>query len=147
MEHSSSREVNNSLARQEITRILWNPKVSKHVHNSQPLVPILSHISSVHESTTCFSKYSLILSPILRLGLASALFPSNFPSKALYEHLFPYSCPKPRPSLFFFYFITRWYLVTGPDYIFQMVGVFISMVYWKQLLGKGKLVPMQDVKI
>ena len=104
MEHSSSREVNNSLARQEITRILWNPKVSKHVHNSQPLVPILSHISSVHESTTCFSKYSLILSPILRLGLASALFPSNFPSKALYEHLFPYSCPKPRPSLFFFLF-------------------------------------------
>jgi hypothetical protein len=63
MEHSSSREANNSSASQEGTLILWNPKVRKRVHNSQALVPILSHINTVHVSTTYFLQDSLSYSP------------------------------------------------------------------------------------
>jgi len=61
----------------------------------------------------------------------------------MYAPLFPPYMPQVQP-ISLFYFITKWYLVRGPDYVFQMVGIFISMVYWQQLIGKGKLLPMHD---
>jgi len=145
VEHSSSLEANSSSATQEITRILYKPKVRKRVHNSQPFVPILGH--PFHASITYFLRDPLILSPSLRLVLSSALFPSSFPTKTRYAPLFPPTCPMPSPSIFFFNFITKWYLVMGPDYVVQMVRVSISLVYWKQCLDKGKLTPLHDVKI
>ena len=46
MEQSPSWEANWSWATQEISRILWNPKVYHRIHNSPPSVLILSQISS-----------------------------------------------------------------------------------------------------
>jgi hypothetical protein len=60
------------------------PEVHYRVHNSPPLVPILSQINPVHTTPS----YVLILSFHLRLGLPSGLFPSGFPIKILYAFLF-----------------------------------------------------------
>ena len=100
MEHSSSREANNSSASQEITRILWNPKFRKCAHNSKPHFPILSHINPVHASITYYLKDSLTL-PSLRLGLSSAHIPSSFPTKTLYASLFPPYVSQAKPTSFY----------------------------------------------
>jgi hypothetical protein len=50
MEQTLSLEAKRSLASQEITRILWNPKVYYRILNSLPPVPIFCHINPVHAS-------------------------------------------------------------------------------------------------
>jgi hypothetical protein len=61
---------------QEFTNGLFNSKVYYHVHNSPPLVSILSQINPVHTTPSYFSNVHFNI--ILRLDLPGAFFHSGF---------------------------------------------------------------------
>ena len=105
MEYSPSSEANRFPANEEISRILWNPKVHFCSHKCPPPVTILIQLDPVHIPTSWRS--ILILSSHLHLGLPSGLFPSVFPIKSLYTPLLSTiraTCPT---HLILLYLITR----------------------------------------
>ena len=81
MEERPFWEADRSSATQEISRILWNPKVHHRIHNSPPYVPILSQIVPVCPPHRKSRRSILILSSHLRLGLPSGSFPQVPPLK------------------------------------------------------------------
>jgi len=56
MEQSPSREANTHSATQEISRLLWNPKINYPVPKNPPLVPILRQMRPVHTLPSYFPK-------------------------------------------------------------------------------------------
>jgi hypothetical protein len=87
-----------SSASQEIPCILWNLKVLYRIHNSSPLVPIPSLISTVHGSQPHFLNIHFILSSHLRLGLQVVSFPTVSKPKPVCNSPVVHTCYKPRPS-------------------------------------------------
>jgi hypothetical protein len=74
-------------ASQEFSHHLWNQEVHCCVHQSQPLVPILSQINPVHVLNASSLRPILILFSYLLLGLPSGFFCSGIPTKTLYSFL------------------------------------------------------------
>ena len=64
MEHIPSREAKRFSGSQEISRILWNPKVHYRIHEFPPPVPILTHLDSVHTLTSYFLKIHFNIIPL-----------------------------------------------------------------------------------
>jgi hypothetical protein len=87
MEQSPSRETNRPSASEEIPSSLWNPKVHYRIHNSQPLVSILSQTHQVQVFPPCFSEIHSTIPSNPRLCLPSDLFPSGFLTKNPYAFL------------------------------------------------------------
>jgi len=76
MEQGPSWEAISHTASQEITHLLWNSMVHYPLHNSLPLVPILSQVHPVHSFPPCLPKIH-----------SNTVFPSGFPTKILYAFL------------------------------------------------------------
>jgi hypothetical protein len=88
-------EANSHSASQEIPRLLWKPKVHYRVHNSPPLVPILSQLHPVHNLPPYLS--ILIISSHLHLGLPSGLLPCFSTKKSVCIYI-SCACYMPRKS-------------------------------------------------
>jgi hypothetical protein len=86
MEQSPSWKANRFAASQEITRLLWNPKVHHRIHKCSPPI-ILSQLNPINTPHYTCLRSILILSSHLRLGLPSGLFLSGLPTKTLYTTL------------------------------------------------------------
>jgi hypothetical protein len=84
MQLSPSSKATSRSATQDFPNISWNPKVHYRVHQSPPLVPILSQINPVHITQSYFSKIHFNIIPYLPLDLPSGLRISSFPTKILY---------------------------------------------------------------
>ena len=80
---------------QEISRLLWNPKVHYRVYKIPPPVPILGQINPVRAPHPTSWRSILILSSHLCLGFPSGLCPSGFLTKTLYAPILPIraTCP------------------------------------------------------
>jgi len=87
MELSPSSEANSHSASQKFPHLLWNPKAYYRVHNSPPLIPILSQMNPVHIFPPHFPKIHCDIFSHLCPVLPSGLFPSGFPTEILYEFL------------------------------------------------------------
>ena len=55
--HLAVAKDESSSTRHDISRILWNPKVHYHFHNSPPLVPILRQMNPAHTLTSYFLEH------------------------------------------------------------------------------------------
>lgn len=73
-----------SVATKAISCILWNPNCHYRVHNSPPLVSVMSQINPIHVRNNISWRTILILSTYLHLSPPSNILSSGSPTKTLY---------------------------------------------------------------
>jgi hypothetical protein len=103
MEQSPSWEANHFSASQEIPRILKNPKVHYHIHNSPPTVSILSHGNAIHApppgQLVLIFNYNIILPSTRGSSKWSLSLSLRFPHQnPTCTSTLPHACYMPRPS-------------------------------------------------
>jgi len=78
------------LKNQKLIKILWHPEVHYHVHNSPPLVPILSHFILIHNHPPyfCTIHFNILQSTV---SLANGFLPSGFPPKPIMHYSSPHT--------------------------------------------------------
>ena len=103
----------NSSSVSQIPHFVWNWNVHYRVHNSPPLVPIVSQLYPVH--TPILFLHTLILSFHPHLGLPTVLFASGFPTKTLYEPVLSPNVPHASTISFFLVSSPRQYLVMSTN--------------------------------
>jgi hypothetical protein len=81
MEQSPSSQANSHPTSEEISYLLWNPKVNYRVHKSPPPAPILMKMNPVHTLPPSFLKIHF---NIIRTSTSQS---SGFPAKMLYTFL------------------------------------------------------------
>jgi hypothetical protein len=80
-------KANRFSASQEITRILWNPKVHYHIHKWPPTFPILSQLDPVYTPTFRFLKTRLNISLPFKPGSPKWSLFLRLPHQNLYTPL------------------------------------------------------------
>jgi len=97
-EQSPSWETNWFSARQEIFRILWNPKVYYRIHKCPSAVPILSQLDSIHNLTSHFLNIHLNIILLSTSGSSKWSLSLKFPHQnPVYAFPLPHTPYMPHP--------------------------------------------------
>ena len=135
----SSWEANRFSASQEISRILWNPKVHYRSHKCRTPVPIRSQLNPIHTPTYHFLKIHLFIVLPSTSWSPKCSLSFRFPTKTLYTPLLSpilATCPA---HLIVFDFITR--RVVGEEYrsLSSSLCSFLHSPVTSSLLGRNIL--------
>jgi hypothetical protein len=120
VQHSLSWEADRFSASQEITQVLWNPKVHYRIHTCPPPVPILSHIDPVH--TPHPTPWRSILIPS-----EARFFPHVSSTKTLYIPLLSYLLLSHSFIYFCFFFIILYMVACFVHFQFCKLCILIVM--------------------
>ena len=99
MKQSSSWEAKSLSDSQEISQILWNPKVYYHSHNYLPPAPILSLINPIHACPSQFLNihFNIFIPPMPRSSKESLSLRSVYQHPACTSPV-SHTCHMPHPS-------------------------------------------------
>ena len=115
LECCPSLEAKRSSATQEISRILWNPKVNCRIHKSPPPVPVMRQISLVYvPSQIPFLKTQCNVIFLSTTGSSKWSLSFISPTKTLFASLL--SSIRAPPISLFLVWLPEWYLVKSTDH-------------------------------
>ena len=137
-------KANSSSARQEILRILWNPKVHCRIHKSPPPVLILSQVNPLHAPHLISWRSILISSSHLGLGLPSGLFPSGLPHQTMCLSLSSATCVPHAPPIPFFLFDHPNNVLWG-DQIMKLLILQSLRLPWNLVPVRPKYLPQHPI--
>ena len=113
-------------ASQEISRILWNPKVYYRIHKCLPPVPILSQLDPVHALISCFLKILLNITFPSSPGSSKRTLSLRFRHQnTVYTSSLPHTLHAP-PILIFSIWSPEQYWVSSTDHSAPHYVVFLT---------------------